>query len=211
MGIIVDVGSVGNLAGARWLAKMASISKRHSRIPNSSKREIPLQVSGVDGTGNPCVYDAQIPICVPTQPDGIIEGTFKTPAVPGSDLPALIGLASLRNMKSIIDTRTNRMYLIGPGDFDRSQHVPPGTKMIQLKQAESGHLLMECDHFKAADVQNSLGGVDLKPMSFPSAAKPVVVETQQASKTAQDLAQALAQDFAGTWLTSPRKRKQLNK
>ena len=69
-------------------------------------------------------------------------------------------------MRSLIDTRTNKLYLLGPGDFDLSQCVPPGTREIQLQIAPSGHLLMECDKYAEFDQQDNLGGIAADPISL---------------------------------------------
>eukprot|EP00969_Alexandrium_andersonii_P361010 15456634-Alexandrium_andersonii.AAC.1 len=73
-----------------------------------------------------------------------IEGTYETPTVPHSTLPALLGLASARQSRMIIDTFTNRVYMCGPGDYDLEARLPPGTRRLDCSYASSGHMMLPC-------------------------------------------------------------------
>ena len=112
-----------------------------------------------------CRYNSHLPCAISTD-TGIIKGIFKTPCVPDSDLPALLGLQSLRECRAIIDTVNLKCYFLGPGDFDLSTAMPPGTKCIQCIPAASGHMMMPVDCFEQLDVEEKNGGLELTEMSL---------------------------------------------
>ena len=94
--------------------------------------------------------------------------TLKVPTVPDSGLPGLLGLQSLRTARSIIDTETNKLYMLGPGNYDLMSALPPGTSVIQLEEAPSGHLMMPCDQYNQFDIEQKNGGLILdKQVSLP--------------------------------------------
>ena len=94
--------------------------------------------------------------------------TLKTPTVPNSDLPGLLGLQSLRRARTIIDTETNKLYMLGPGDYDIMKVMPPGTTVVQLEESPSGHLMMPCDQYHQFDAEQKNGGLVLdKHISLP--------------------------------------------
>ena len=70
---------------------------------------------------------------------------YTSPCVPGSDLPALLGLRSLMDHGAIIDCRNRTMYLCGPGEAEIKP--PPGTQKLKLEQAPSGHLVLPISEF----------------------------------------------------------------
>ena len=79
---------------------------------------------------------------------GSLRANFETPIIPGSQLPALLGLYTVRWCRGIIDTNTLRLYLLGPGNYDLGTALPPGTECIQGELSPSGHFVMPCDGYK---------------------------------------------------------------
>ena len=110
------------------------------------RREKTLNVSGVGSGSQACNYNTHIPVAIPTQ-EGTIRAMLKVPTMPNSDLPGILGLQSLRNARSIIDTVSNKLYMLGPGDYDLIKAMPPGTSVVQLEESPSGHLMMPCDRY----------------------------------------------------------------
>ena len=168
--LLIDIGSYGNLAGDQWLASLARIFVDCGR-PISDIEQIrrakALNVSGVGSGSQVCNYNTHIPIAIPTL-EGTMGATLKVPTVPNSDLPGLLGLQSLRNARSIIDTESNKLYMLGPGDYDLMKALPPGTSVIQLEEAPSGHLMMPCDQYNQFDIEQKNGGLILdKQVSLP--------------------------------------------
>jgi hypothetical protein len=92
--VMLDIGSVGNLAGEEWLKALALKAVKSGRKPNSYKRDRTLHVSGVGTGSQECKFNCEIPAAIPTTA-GFLKGTYKSPCVPNSSLPALLGLESL--------------------------------------------------------------------------------------------------------------------
>ena len=167
--LLVDIGSVGNLAGSSWLESLADKAAKSGRLDEIEqiRRDKDLNVSGVGNGSQVCSYNTHIPIAIPTR-DGVMKATFKVPTVPNSNLPGLLGLQSLRNARSIIDTETNKLYMVGPGNYDLSKAMPPGTSVVQLVESPSGHLMMPCDKYSQFDIEQKNGGLTLdKQISLP--------------------------------------------
>ena len=76
-------------------------------------------------------------------------GEYKTPTVPNFALPALLGLESARNSRMVIDLNTLTVHMCGPGDYDLSSSLPPGTESFKCSVAPSGHLVLPCSEFVA--------------------------------------------------------------
>ena len=90
------------------------------------------------------------------------RGIFETPTVSYSKSPALLGLRSLRQRRCLIDLNTLQLHLCGPGDYNRSQVLPPGTDSYQCLLAPSGHLLLPCGEFQGLD-ESEQGSLDVGP------------------------------------------------
>eukprot|EP00959_Pyramimonas_sp_CCMP1952_P313769 6567971-Pyramimonas_sp.AAC.1 len=64
--------------------------------------------------------------------------SYKAPAVPDSDIPALWGERSLKRNRAVVDMIINKLHLRGPR---RVQFTPPpGTLTFNLEDSRSGHL-----------------------------------------------------------------------
>ena len=116
--------------------------------------------------------NCHMPCAIPAV-DGAIKATYKAPTVPNSDLPALLGLQSIKNSRGIIDTNENKLYLVGPGAYNLIEHLPPGTKVVQCEQAPSGHLMMPVDGFEDLDKSESQGGLETEAVALPVSAKKI--------------------------------------
>ena len=141
--IILDPGSVGNLAGDKWCKEVAIEASKHGFTPRYEKRRRPLNVSGVGNGSQECVYDCELPVSLKNHDrDGVTTGKITTPTVSGSDLPGLLGLQALKRNRTVMDLNTNKIYFLGPGDYDLLRAMPPGTDCYQATEAPSGHLVL---------------------------------------------------------------------
>ena len=140
--LLVDPGSVGNLAGAPWIRQAATLGKKHGRLPKQTKRKKPLSVSGVGTGAQLCEYDCCVPISLKSLDNRHISGTFTTPTLGEQALPALLGLNTLIEMRCILDFRTLQMHMCGPDD--KRLELPSGTDTFQMYQAPAGHLMLPC-------------------------------------------------------------------
>ena len=127
---------------------MAIAANRQGHRPKYQKRPKPLQVSGVGHGAQACHYDCHLPIAL-RHADGEVSsvGELTTPSVQGSELPGLLGLHSLEHNRAIWDFQQHKLYFLGPGDYDLSKAMPPGTDVFQLEKAPSGHAVLPCCEF----------------------------------------------------------------
>ena len=106
-----------------------------------------------------------------------VTGTFDTPTVPHSQLPALLGLNAARESRMLIDTMRNAIYMVGPGDYDLMQALPPGTQQFNCIVAPSGHMMIPCAEFPSPIAPDAVGRGRLQLM--PQLTLPVEhVETE---------------------------------
>ena len=125
--LLIDPGAVGNLSGSIWVQKQASLALEHGRHPKQTKRGRPLDVRGAGQGKSTCNYSCTLPIALRRTDGTFSGGTFETPTVTNSELPALLGLKSLRQRRCIIDLTTLRLHLCGPGDYTIESILPPGS------------------------------------------------------------------------------------
>ena len=150
--IIVDPGSVGNLAGDRWCKEVAKEANKHGHMPRYERRARSLSVSGVGNGSQECHYDCELPVALHNVNRGDVSvGTITTPSIGGSDLPGLLGLQALRKNRAVLDMSTFKVYFLGPGDYDLMQAMPPGTDCYQGEEAPSGHLVLPICEFNRTE------------------------------------------------------------
>ena len=171
--IIVDPGSVGNLAGDKWCKEVAIEASRHGFTPRYEKRQRPLNVSGVGNGSQECVYDCELPISLKNSDrTGVTTGKITTPTVSGSDLPGLLGLQALKRNRAVMDLNSNKIYFLGPGNYDLLHAMPPGTDCYQAVEAPSGHLVLpicEYAHSRSSSIpEHSLTLVHGETASLPT-------------------------------------------
>ena len=146
--LLIDPGSWGNLAGSQWTRRTAALAIRHDKKVSQVERERPLNVSGVGKGAEKCTHDVAVGIAVKTTDGRSVEGTFTTPTVNESSLPALLGLQTLIHLGAILDFRTKQLTFTGPGGTKIS--FSPGSDTFQLFQASSGHLMLPCCQYGVA-------------------------------------------------------------
>ena len=155
--LLLDIGSVGNLAGDQWVQRQAAKAIAAGKRPQQRKRDRPLTVRGVGQGGERCTHNCCLPVVMLASNGQPTMGTFDTPTVPNSELPALLGLSAARESKMIIDTARNKVYMVGPGDYDLERALPPGTTTFDCVTAPSGHMMLPCAEFRAlAAASNTL-------------------------------------------------------
>ena len=151
--LLIDPGAHTNLVGLRWVQQMQAKAQQAGRVPSQSRLQEPLTVQGVGQGTQRCTWSISMPICTPCIVDGqetIAQHAYESPIVDGSgaDLPALLGLKSLRAKSAILVLSDRdedlRMILPGPGGVDIEA---TGAVEYPLTVAPSGHLLLICDAF----------------------------------------------------------------
>jgi len=153
--LIVDPGSVGNLCGDKWAKEVAIAASRSGHRPSYERRSRPLSVSGVGHGSQTCHFDCKLPVSLRhAGGQSTSFGELTIPAVERSEMPGLLGKMALRRNRAVWDFVTDKLYFLGPGDYDLERALPPGTDVYQLEQAPSGHSVLPC-----CEYSSSSGGV----------------------------------------------------
>jgi len=160
-GALVDPGSIGNLGGDAWSRELGIDAQANGRNIDHKPRDRPLNVSGVGNGSQSCTHNAILPIALEQMNGQCSGGTFELPVVPNSQIPGLIGLASLIDKRGLLDMVNKRLYFLGEGDFDLPAALPPGTECYQLETAPSGHLILPMNNYEKLDSQQAHGKLQL--------------------------------------------------
>ena len=80
----------------------------------------------------------KVPITV-----GGIASEFTAIEIPDSDVPALLGMESLKRMGAILDLSRNKMIIPSDRDDVRISYKQ-GTRIIDLEEAPGGFLMIPC-------------------------------------------------------------------
>ena len=164
IGIIVDIGAVGNLAGSTWMSKLVEQSTKAGFRAKKEHMRKKLDIQGVGHGTQTCEQIHRVPIAVTNQTTGqtgIAE--FQAPVIPNSEVPGLLGLESLKSKKAVVDV--DRKLLICPGPGGVEMQYSPGTRVYQLEEAPSGHLLLPVTAYDQLK-RDSKGNYDPDPSGF---------------------------------------------
>ena len=158
--LLIDPGSVGNLCSSKLSRRVARQAHVAGKKPELSRRDRPLTVAGVGNGAQTCTYDSVLPVAFEKKDGSVTNGHIKMPTVDNSDLPGLLGLDALRRNRAVLDLNTLELHLMGPGDYELSDALPPGTDTYALNLAPSGHLLLPCGMFEQSPPHSSASGSD---------------------------------------------------
>ena len=160
MSIIVDPGAWTNLAGGRWVRGMAVKAAQHNKMPDQVKLNKPLDVQGVGHGTQSAQWAARMPIAVTDREGQTKEQTFEVPTLEGeggADVPALLGLRSMRAKNAILEMAPGKECLTFPGEGGYKIDWSPGTVHLPLTVAPSGHYVIPCDSY--AQLNQTQGGL----------------------------------------------------
>ena len=140
--LLVDTGSPGNIVGSEWVKDHADELQQASLpAPRYSQRQRMLTCSGV-GTGTQqASHDVEVPIGLG---NGRLDG-YKAPELPNSRTPALLGRIAMREKRCLVDTFTNKLFMVGPGGYEIK--LSPGSEIYDLEDSEAGHQMLPCSQF----------------------------------------------------------------
>jgi hypothetical protein len=147
--LLIDPGSWGNLSGSLWSRRTAHLAMQgKAGMPKQQRRDRPLNVSGVGNGSQTCTHDCTLPISLVDLDGEPLRGTFTTPTVNDSSLPALLGLNTLIDRRAILDMTTMRLHFTGPGET--TVNLSPGSRTFQCHQSPSGHMMLPCCNYEVA-------------------------------------------------------------
>jgi hypothetical protein len=178
--ILLDSGAVSNLCGSLWAKEVARRAKRRGNKAYCKPREVALSVSGVGDGVQRCAYDSVLPISLRTGQGSTVSSSYTAATVPNSQLPALLGLDSLRANRCVLDFVNLKLYMCGPADVEFDKAMPEGTEVFQCHLTPSGHLGLPCCEAPTA-VATTIPASHLKVSQTPAAA-----EVEQEKRTKDD-------------------------
>jgi hypothetical protein len=143
--LLVDPGSKGNLGGEATIRGHARAAQAAGQQYSATKRNVPLNVMGVGNGSQSCPYDCTTALGLQRTDGSCVAATYTAPIVPGSDLPALLGLDALMAQRALLDLTSLQLHFIGPGNLQLD--LPAGTDSFQLEVAPSGHLVLPCGNY----------------------------------------------------------------
>ena len=144
LGLLVDPGSYGNLVGEEWVVAASQEANRAGLHTAKHRKTSPLEVGGVGQGTQKCFEEITIPTALRSSDGAMTGGSYTAPVIPRSACPALLGLKSLVQHRSVLDLVNNRLILLPKG---AEVEVPAGAEVLSLEQAETGHLLLPIDDF----------------------------------------------------------------
>ena len=65
----------------------------------------------------------------------------------GKYLPAILGSDSMRGKEAVLILKKGKEMIVFPGKGGHKIQWSPGTKLLPMIDAPSGHLVIPCDHF----------------------------------------------------------------
>ena len=91
--------------------------------------------------------------------------------------PALLGQRSMKKLRTLIDTFTGKMFLVGPGGYEI--RLSPGSEVHSLEESPAGHLMLPCSRFGSqatkpnSESQTFMVGDYFETQSFDHSARSV--------------------------------------
>ncbi len=111
-------------------------------MPRSNR----LYVNGVGAGAATCDYEAIAPIAVKFAEHEATKETYQANIAEGvgENLPAILGLDSMQEKDSVLILRRGRELMAFPGPGGYKIEWSPGTKLLPMVKAPSGHLVIPC-------------------------------------------------------------------
>jgi hypothetical protein len=147
--LLVDIGSQINVIGRHTHDEFVGAigkAKKHVAIKPRHKR---MLVNGVGAGSAICDNEATYPVAVKFQNKPATEQSYKANIAEGvgSNLPAILGSKSMQDKDAVIVMRKGEEFLAFPGKGGYRIQWSPGTELLPLTSAPSGHLVISCDNF----------------------------------------------------------------
>ena len=150
--MLVDPGSKINVAGRNTVNRMAATASQAGYNTQYVQRQNLLNVNGVGKGSAPCKEKAIIPVAVIYDDTGAHTDEYHTNIADGcgENLPAILGLSSMEKKDAVLILREGKQFIAFPGPGGYKIEWSPGTKLLPITKAPSGHLVIPCDKFDKA-------------------------------------------------------------
>eukprot|EP00973_Karenia_brevis_P037489 5171382-Karenia_brevis.AAC.1 len=119
---------------------MSVLLKRVHKHVKEDVMHKPVKVEGVGNGQQQTGAQVVVPGSVRTEDGRVIASEYHAPVLQDSDIPALLGLRSLKKSRAVLDMINNKLHLCGQGQVRFTP--PPGTRTLCLVESEWGHLLL---------------------------------------------------------------------
>ena len=150
--ILVDLGSRINIIGQNTEREFAAKAAEYGHKTTYSKRDTVLKINGVGAGHSPCLVEATLPLALKYSDEPIKLESYKTNIATGcgKDLPAILGSISMQDKDAVLILRKGKEFMAFPGPGGYKIEWSPGTKLLPMEAAPSGHLVIPCDSFAQA-------------------------------------------------------------
>jgi hypothetical protein len=149
--LLVDTGAVGNLSGDLQFYRMAALAKTNGQGTTYTPLKHTLSIDGV-GSGKPstCTQTGIVPIALA----GGQFASYTAPIIPESQVPSLLGLTTMTELRVVLDLVHDKWIALGPGGMEMK--LSPGSKVLDLKRTPTGHLMLPCSNWDKVDVKSQM-------------------------------------------------------
>jgi hypothetical protein len=149
LSMLVDLGSRINVIGVNTEREFSLEAERHGHKTIYEKRKHRLNVNGVGSGSAPCDEEARLPIAVKFEEKTATMDEFKANIATGSgcDLPAILGSQSMQDKDAVILLRKGKEMIVFPGPGGYKIEWSPGSQLLPMMPAPSGHLVIPCDKY----------------------------------------------------------------
>ena len=147
--ILVDIGSMINAMGSNTEKAFKATSDAAGEETKYVSRQQRLHINGVGSDAAYCDREVIAPITVKYKEHDATKEFFRANIAEGcgANLPAILGSKSMREKDVVIIMRDGHEILTLPGPGGYKIQWSPGTKLLPMVQAPSGHLVIPCDRF----------------------------------------------------------------
>ena len=114
-----------------------------------SKRTKPMVCSGIGHGTQEAERDVTHPVCLGS---GRLD-EYTAPELPNAKTPALLGQRSMNKLRTLIDTSTGNMLLVGLGGYEI--RLTLGSEVHDLEESPAGHLMLPCSRFGSQEAQRN--------------------------------------------------------
>ena len=156
--MLVDLGSRVNVIGRDTLEEFKTAATRHGLETQYVPRETRLHIHGVGANAAICDHEAILPIAVKYKDRDAQREKFRANIADGvgTKLPAILGSKSMQDKDSVIVLRDGKEMLVFPGPGGYRIEWSPGTRLLPMTSAPSGHLVVPCDMFGELPTENQV-------------------------------------------------------
>ena len=141
---MVDTGATGNVAGSQWVDRCAALAQSHGQGTSRTPYDRPKTLDGVGAGASTCKESAVVPIALP---DGS-TGVFGCMVIDQSPVPALLGKESMMKHNVLLDVKNGNFIVCGEGGY--SMKLSPGSRLLRMTMAPSGHWLLPVSEWAKA-------------------------------------------------------------